>query len=95
MKCEKCGSDTRMQVQVTLSAPGSAYHQLTKKDFHRKEFQVLGANWETANFICTNPDCCHVSDGYGNYVTKLEKKNKELSAEVERLKAKYEGTNLS
>ena len=39
--------------------------------------------WETADFICTNPKCGKVLNGYGNYVTNLKK-------EVERLKAKYE-----
>jgi hypothetical protein len=43
----------------------------------------MGVLWETADFICTNPECGKVVDGYGNYVTNLKK-------EVERLKAKYE-----
>ena len=43
----------------------------------------MGVLWETADFICTNPECRKVLDGYGNYVTSLEK-------EVERLKSKYE-----
>ena len=44
---------------------------------------LIGVLWETADFICTNPKCGKVLDGYGNYVTNLKK-------EVERLKAKYE-----
>ena len=44
---------------------------------------LMGVLWETADFICTNPECRKVLDGYGNYVTSLEK-------EVERLKSKYE-----
>ena len=44
---------------------------------------LMGVMWETADFICTNPKCGKVLDGYGNYVTNLKK-------EVERLRAKYE-----
>ena len=44
---------------------------------------LMGVLWETADFICTNPECRKVLDGYGNYVTNLKK-------EVERLKSKYE-----
>ena len=44
---------------------------------------LMGVLWETADFICTNPECRKVLDGYGNYVTSLKK-------EVERLKSKYE-----
>lgn len=44
---------------------------------------LIGVLWDTADFICTNPKCGKVLDGYGNYVTNLKK-------EVERLKVKYE-----
>lgn len=95
MRCDKCGSPTRMQVQVTVSAPGERYHRLAKQVFRRKDVELLGANWETADFICTNPQCQHVRDGYGNYVTGLEKQSRELAAEVAQLKAKYEPTTAT
>lgn len=87
MICEKCGSPTRMQVQVTVSAPGDFFHRLAKKVFQRKDVELLGANWETADFICTSPGCSHVRDGYGNYVTGLVKKVEALEAELALLRA--------
>lgn len=39
----------------------------------------MGVLWETADFICTNPECRNVLNGYGNYVTNLKR-------EVERLR---------
>ena len=83
MKCERCGSDTRIQVQAVISAPGELAHQFSKQNLRRKDVYLMGVLWETADFICTNPECGKVVDGYGNYVTNLKK-------EVERLKAKYE-----
>lgn len=82
-KCERCGSDTSMQVQAIISAPSSLMHGLSKRELRRKDVYFMGVLWETADHVCTNPKCRHVSHGYGNYVTNLRK-------EVERLKAKYE-----
>lgn len=75
----------RMQVQVVISAPSSLAHQFSKQNLRSKDVRLLGVLWETADHICTNPECRSVIDGYGNYVTGLKK-------EVERLKAKYEPT---
>ena len=72
-----------MQVQVVVSAPGELYHLLSKQNIRRKEVYLMAALWETADFICNNQECQHVSKGYGNYVTNLKK-------EVDRLKSKYE-----
>jgi hypothetical protein len=83
MKCEICGSKTRMQVQAVISAPGGFYHKLSKKNIQRSDVHLLGALWETADFICENPKCKHIHPGNGNYVTRLRK-------EVKRLKEAYE-----
>ena len=83
MKCERCDSDTRMQVQAVISAPGELAHKFSKQNLRRRDVYLIGVLWETADFICTNPKCGKVLDGYGNYVTNLKK-------EVERLKVKYE-----
>jgi hypothetical protein len=72
-----------MQVQAVISAPGELAHKLSKQNLRRRDVYLIGVLWDTADFICTNPKCGKVLDGYGNYVTNLEK-------EVERLKAKYE-----
>lgn len=79
MKCEKCGSDTRMQVQAVISAPGELEHRFSKHNLRRKDVHLVGVLWETADFICTNPECRKVLNGYGNYVTNLKK-------EVDRLR---------
>ena len=84
--CPKCGGNTRMQVQATISAPSSLVHQLSKQNLRSKEVYLMGVNWETADFICENQDCQHITDGYGNYVTKLEKANMSLVAELTTLK---------
>jgi hypothetical protein len=87
MKCPKCGSDTRMMVQTCITAPGDLHHNLPKAAYRRKDVELKGVLWETADFICTNDKCGHVTDGYGNYVTKLEKKANEREATVDALKA--------
>lgn len=83
MKCIKCGSDTRMQVQAVISAPGDLAHKLSKTNLRRKDVYLLGVLWETADFICTNPQCNHVLDRYGNYVTNLRDENERLKATIE------------
>ena len=87
VKCERCGNDTRIQVQAVISAPGELAHQFSKQNLRRKDVYLMGVLWETADYICTNPDCRKVINGYGNYITNLKK-------EVERLKAKYEPDGL-
>lgn len=86
MICPKCGSETTMQVQAVISAPGELAHQLSKQNLRRKDVQLLGVLWETADYVCTNWACAHVVTGYGNYVTKLEKENERLKAELSALK---------
>lgn len=86
-KCLKCGGNTHIQVQAVISAPSRLYAQFSKKNLRDAAVQLMGVSWETTDFICDEPTCGHVTDGYGNYVTNLKK-------EVERLKAKYE-PNLS
>lgn len=86
MTCESCGSKTMMQVQVVVSAPSELMHQFSKENLRRKDVQLMGVLWETADHICSNPECGKVVSGYGNYVTRLEK---ELSA----LKAKPTAPN--
>jgi len=90
-----------MQVLAVISAPAELSHNFTKANLRRKDVYLMGVNWETANYICENPECRHVIDGYGNYVTNLEKERENvrtlladhvereaaLRAEVERLKA--------
>jgi dihydroorotate dehydrogenase len=51
-----------------------------------KEFQILGVLWETADFICLNESCRHVTNGYGNYVTDLKKENERLKKLLEKVK---------
>lgn len=83
LKCERCGSSVRIQVQAVISAPGEMAYKFSKQNLRRKDAYLLGVLWETMDTICTNSECRTVVNGYGNYVTNLKK-------EVERLKAKYE-----
>lgn len=71
MKCPKCGGPARIQVQATLATPAELAHQFSKSNLRRKDCYLLGVNWETMDIICTSPKCRHVSNGYGNYVTRL------------------------
>jgi hypothetical protein len=83
MKCIHCGGKTRMQVQAVISAPGELANQLSKKNLRSKEVYLMGVLWETADYICAEPNCGRlVLDGYGNYVTNLKKRVKELEASL-------------
>ena len=94
MKCAKCGSGTRMQVQAVISAPGELTDALSKRNLRRKDVYILGVLWETADYICTNLECQHVFDGYGNYVTRLKNENQELRAELDAKNAALENVRL-
>lgn len=83
MKCRKCGSATRMMVQTCITAPGELYRNLPKAAYRRKDVELSGVLWETADFICTSSECGHVTNGYGNYVTNLKKRNEGLEAAVQ------------
>lgn len=78
MTCGKCGSETRIMTQITISAPSRFYGKFSKKNLASKEVELLGASWEGTDFICTNPKCGFVVDGFGSYIKKLEKEVKEL-----------------
>jgi hypothetical protein len=77
-----------MQVLAGISAPGALSHQFSKQDLRSKEVWLTHVNWETADYLCTNPKCRHVTNGYGNYVTRLSDENKALREEI----AKYKDT---
>lgn len=80
--CTRCGSPTRIQVQAVISAPGEMYHQFSKSNIAKKEVRLLGVLWDTTDFICTNVQCGYVLDGYGNYVTGIERENEELKERI-------------
>ena len=78
--CKHCGGPTRIQVQATLSAPAELSHNFSKTNLRRRDVYLLGVNWETADTICKN--CGTVVHAYGNYVSRLEKENTRLRAEL-------------
>ena len=82
--CEKCGGSTNAMVLMEVSAPSEMMHKFSKKNMQSKEFQILGVLWETADFICLNESCRHVTNGYGNYVTDLKKENERLKKLLEK-----------
>lgn len=76
--CPHCGSEGRIQVQAVISAPAALAHQFSKQNLRRADVHLMGVLWETMDFICGNEKCGRVTDGYGNYVTNLAKRVKEL-----------------
>jgi hypothetical protein len=86
MTCKKCGSKkVRMMGQVILSAPIDFYGNLSKTNLKKKEVYLLGAIWETFDFICCNPKCRHVESAYGTYVSNLKKENEQLKQRINAL----------
>lgn len=83
--CPRCKSPMRMQVQATVSAPAKFERNLAKANLRRGDVYLLGVNWETADFICERPTCGHVTPGYGNYVTRMEREVAELQAQLAAL----------
>lgn len=79
-ECERCGGESRVMVMMQVSAPSSMMYKFSKKNMASKEFTIWGVNWETADFICTK--CGYTTNGYGNYVKKLEKENEELKQKL-------------
>jgi hypothetical protein len=86
-RCQKCGSKQRIMFQLVIAGPAEMYAHTRKADFRKKEVEIWGANWETCDFICTNPKCGHVVFNTGNFVTRLKKENELLKKEIERLNA--------
>mgnify|MGYP000704705494 CR=1 FL=1 len=82
-ECQKCGSLTRVQVLASISAPGELSHQFSKSNLRRADVWLMGVNWETADYICTNDMCRHVTNGYGNYVTRLKNEREGLIEKAE------------
>jgi len=80
LTCQHCGSKGRIMVQTVITAPSDLFRQFSKKHLRSKDVQTHGTLWETCDFICGNEACGRVTKGYGNYVTKLEKRVKELEA---------------
>ena len=98
MKCERCGQETRMQVQAVLAAPSELLHKFSKSNLRRADVYLMGVLWETADFICTNFECRTVTDGYGNYVSRLKKDHdalrKELKVAREWIAARGQGKDI-
>jgi len=67
-----------VQVQMVVTAPSEMMHKFTKKFMQSKDFNINGVLWETADYLCINETCRHVSNGYGNYVSNLKKENEAL-----------------
>lgn len=86
-ECEKCGSPTKAMVMMQVCAPANMMHNFSKKNMRDKNFTIMGVMWETADYICTNEKCRHVTNGYGNYVTNLQKENELLKQKIKDLEA--------
>ncbi|UUZ75460.1 hypothetical protein LP414_27475 [Polaromonas sp. P1(28)-13] len=82
-------------VQASLSAPASMYHQLSKQNLRRSDVYLTGVMWETTDILCASEACGHVTDGYGNYVTRLAAEVKTQAAQIEALQAQINTTKES
>jgi hypothetical protein len=89
MKCIHCGSEGKIQVLACIEAPSELAHQFSKTNMKRKDVFFRGVLWETMDFICGNPNCQRLTDGYGNYVSNLKKENERLKKELAELKSNY------
>jgi hypothetical protein len=54
------------------------YRLFSKQNLRSKEVHLQGVLWETTDFICESKDCGRVTNGYGNYVSKLKERVDEL-----------------
>jgi hypothetical protein len=63
------------------------YRQFSKQNLRSKEVHLQGVLWETTDFICESKDCGRVTNGYGNYVSKLKERVDELEAQLAALAA--------
>ena len=63
---------------MSVCAPTTMLHNFSKQNIQNKNFTIMGVMWETADFLCENQKCRHVTNGYGNYVTNLKKENEKL-----------------
>jgi hypothetical protein len=84
-----------MQVAASITAPGQFYHRLNKTALRRKGVYLNSVNWETADFICNNPDCRFIYFGYGNYVSQLEQSKLILDTVVDLLTSYENNSSLT
>lgn len=70
-ECPQCGKMMRIMGQCTLSAPAELYGRFSKTNIRRKDVHMIGANWETFDFIC---ECGYTKDACGNYVSRMTKR---------------------
>lgn len=82
IKCPKCGGPVRIMVQATLCTDGKYYGNFTKQNLRHKGSYLNSVNWETADFLCVNEKCRRVTNGLGNYVSRLEKELIKLKLQL-------------
>ena len=75
-KCPKCGHELTMMVQATIIAPARYSHELSKKNFRKKEVYLNGVSWETMDLLCNR--CMYANLSYGHYVKHLKTQNDML-----------------
>ena len=83
MNCPHCGKAGRIHVHATISTPGELVHNFSKRNLRRGDVHLVCVNWETMDFLCENPKCQRPTLAFGNYVSNLEKENKELKKQLE------------
>jgi hypothetical protein len=61
------------------------YRMFSKQNLRSKNVHLQGVLWETTDFICESKDCARITNGYGNYVSKLKERVDELEAQISAL----------
>jgi hypothetical protein len=54
MKCDTCGAEMRVKVELFLDIPFSKWCRLSKKSLRESDVRVDGANWPKASLYCPN-----------------------------------------
>jgi hypothetical protein len=61
------------------------YRLFSKQNLRSKDVHLQGVLWETTDFICSSSSCGRVTNGYGNYVSKLKERVDKLEAQIAAL----------
>lgn len=83
--CEKCGSEIRRGVSLSLDIPITLDNNLSKKRLRRRDVRILGADWCYGYYYC--PKGCYALQLTMKAHEKYKKEIEELKAEIQRLQS--------
>jgi RNase P subunit RPR2 len=53
VRCLKCGSPTRIKVNLFLDIPWRYFHRITKQAIRNKDVKIDGAGWQYIRSYCS------------------------------------------